>query len=99
MVTAGRVDSIDHYGSRRPQVKRVGSAWDQGSGGVAEFVGAADAPLTRASTGPKRRARTPLTEDEVDTMRTARANGVSVTALAMQFSVHRGTVWEKTRSG
>ncbi len=30
-------------------------------------------------------------------MRTARANGVSVTALAHQFGIHRGTVWAKTR--
>ncbi len=30
-------------------------------------------------------------------MRTARANGVSVTALAERFGVHRGTVWAKTR--
>ena len=30
-------------------------------------------------------------------MRTARANGVSVRALAWQFRVHRATVWAKTR--
>jgi len=30
-------------------------------------------------------------------MRTARGNGISVTALAKQFGVHRGTVWTKTR--
>ena len=30
-------------------------------------------------------------------MRTARANGVSVTALAKRFAVHRGTIWAKTR--
>lgn len=32
-------------------------------------------------------------------MRTARANGVSVTTLAKKFGVHRGTVWTKTRGG
>ena len=31
-------------------------------------------------------------------MRTARAHGASVAALAKQFGVHRGTVWVKTRS-
>ena len=31
-------------------------------------------------------------------MRTTRAQGVSVVALARQFGVHRGTVWVKTRS-
>ncbi len=30
-------------------------------------------------------------------MRTARADGLSVHALAKQFGVHRGTVWAKTR--
>lgn len=30
-------------------------------------------------------------------MRTVRANGLSVNALAKQFGVHRGTVWVKTR--
>ena len=30
-------------------------------------------------------------------MRTARAIGVGVTALARQYGVHRGTVWVKTR--
>jgi hypothetical protein len=31
-------------------------------------------------------------------MRTARASGVSVTELAMQYEIHRGTVWAKTRN-
>ena len=31
-------------------------------------------------------------------MRTARAQGVSITVLAKQFGVHRGTVWAKTRA-
>lgn len=30
-------------------------------------------------------------------MRTARADGVSVTVLAERFGVHRGTIWMKTR--
>ncbi len=30
-------------------------------------------------------------------MRTARADGVSVTALAKRFGIHRGTIWAKTR--
>lgn len=30
-------------------------------------------------------------------MRTARVQGVSVTAVAHRFGVHRGTVWAKTR--
>ena len=36
-------------------------------------------------------------DEEVDAMRTARAQGVSVNALMRRFGVHRGTVWAKTR--
>lgn len=53
-------------------------------------------PLIEAAAEPRRRARTPLTDEEVDAIRTARANGVSVTALAKQLGVHRGTIWAKT---
>ena len=30
-------------------------------------------------------------------MRTVREHGVSVTSIAKQFGVHRGTVWAKTQ--
>ena len=91
------MDSIDHYGNRRQRVERLVSAWNQGVRADAEPEDGADDPSIGASAEPRRRARTPLTDDEVDTMRTARTNGVSVTALAKQFDVHRGTVWAKTR--
>ncbi len=91
------VDSIDHYGNRRQRVERLVSAWNQGPGGAAESVVVSDDPLTEVSTEPRRRARTRLTDKEVDAMRTARTSGVSVTALATRFGVHRGTVWVKTR--
>lgn len=51
-----------------------------------------------ASEEPKKRPRTWLTDEEVDAMRTARAEGVSVTTLASWFGVHRGTVGEDARS-
>ncbi len=73
------------------------SAWNQGTRGDTETDGEADDPLIGASKEPKRRARTRLTDEEVNAMRTARAQGISVTALARQFDVHRGTVWAKTR--
>ena len=60
-------------------------------------TGEPDDPLIGAAAEPSRRPRTRLTESEVDAMRTARANGLSVNALAKQFGVHRGTVWAKTR--
>jgi len=91
------VDSIDHYGNTRQRVEQLISTWNQGSGGAAEFIGEPDDPLIDTSAEPRRRTRTPLTGEEVDAMRTARANGVSVNILAKQFGVHRGTVWAKTR--
>ena len=93
----GYVDSIDHYGNTRQRVEQLISTWNQGSGGAAEFIGEPDDPLIDTSAEPRRRTRTPLTGEEVDAMRTARANGVSVNILAKQFGVHRSTVWAKTR--
>ena len=91
------VDSIDHYGNRRQRVESLVSVWNQGAGVTVEPLSQPDDPLIAASAEPRRRARTRLTDEEVDAIRTARANGVSVTALAKQFDVHRGTVWAVTR--
>ena len=77
--------------------ERLVSAWNQGPRADAESDGEADDPLIGASAEPKKRPRTRLTDEEVDAMRTARAQGVSVVTLARQFGVHRGTVWVKTR--
>ncbi len=88
---------MEHCGNRRPRVERLVSAWNQGIRADAESDGEADDPLIGASAEPKKRPRTRLTDEEVDAMRTARALGVSVTALAREFGVHRGTVWVKTR--
>ncbi len=91
------VDAMEHCGNRRRRVERLVSAWNQGDHVDAEREGEADDPLIGASTEPKQRPRTRLTDEEVDAMRTARAQGVSVNLLARQFRVHRGTVWAKTR--
>ena len=91
------VDAMEHYGNRRPRVERLVSAWNQGIRENAESEDGADDPLIGASAEPKKRPRTRLTDEEVDAMRTARAQGVSVNALARRFGVHRGTVWAKTR--
>ena len=91
------VDAMERCGNRRPRVERLVSAWNQGPRADAESDGEADDPLIGASAEPKKRPRTQLTDSEVDAMRTARANGVSATALAKQFGVHRGTIWAKTR--
>lgn len=92
------VDAIGRCGNRRPRIQRLVSAWNQGVREDADDAGEVDDERIAASVEPSKRPRTRLTDNEVDAMRTARANGVSVTALAEQFDVHRGTVWAKTRS-
>ncbi|WP_420909146.1 helix-turn-helix domain-containing protein [Brevibacterium luteolum] len=92
-----RVDAMEHCGNRRPRVERLVSAWNQDIHGDAGPEDGADDPLIGASSEPTKRPRTQLTDEEVDAIRTARAQGLSVNALARQFGVHRGTVWAKTR--
>ena len=91
------VDAIGRCGNRRRRVESLVSAWNQGIREDADPAGESDDPLIGASAEPKKRPRTRLTDDEVDAMRTARANGVSVIALARQYGIHRGTVWAKTK--
>ena len=91
------VDAMEHYGNRRRRVERLVSAWNQEPGGEDEPNGEPDDPLIGAAAEPRERPRTRLTDEEVDAMRTARVNGVSVSVLARRFGVHRGTVWVKTR--
>ncbi|MCK1804154.1 hypothetical protein MTQ12_14025 [Brevibacterium sp. R8603A2] len=95
--TSNLVEAMERCGNRRPRVERLVSAWNQGPCGDADPEGGADDPLIGASSEPKKRSRTRLTDEEVDAMRTARAHGVGVNTLARQFGVHRGTVWAKTR--
>lgn len=77
--------------------ERLSSAWNRAK------LGFEDAPHgdTEGEPGvvanPRRRARTPLTESQVDAIRTARANGESVVSISRQFGVHRMTVWTHTK--
>ncbi|MEJ1092582.1 recombinase family protein [Microbacterium istanbulense] len=91
------VEAMECCGNRRPRVERLVSAWNPSTRGDAEPEGEVDDPLIGASAEPKKRPRTRLTDTEVDVMRTARADGVSVKTLARRYGVHRGTVWAKTR--
>ena len=91
------VGSIERYGNTRLRVERLASVWNQGIREDATPVGEPDDPLIDASAEPSKRPRTRLTDSEVDAMRTARAQGVSVNTLARRFGVHRGTVWAKTQ--
>lgn len=92
------VDAMERCANRRPQVGQLVSAWNQNLRGNAELAGEPDDPLIGTSMEPRKRPRTRLTIDEVGAIRTARANGASVAALATQFGIHRGTVWAKSRT-
>ena len=83
------VEAMERCGNRRPRVQKLFSAWNQGSCGDIDVSDQADDALIGASAEPKKRPRTRLTDEEVDAMRTARANGVSVNELARQFGIHR----------
>ena len=88
---------IERCGNRRPRVEGLASAWNQGIHENAESEDGADDPLAGVSAESGQRPRTRLTDTEVDAVRTARAQGVGMNALARRLSVHRGTVWAKTR--
>ena len=92
------VDAMERCGNRQPRVERLVSAWNPNVRGDVEPDDESDDPLIRVAKEPRRRARTRLTDEEVDAMRTAREQGVSVSVLARRFGVHRGTVWAKTHS-
>ncbi|MFU0805409.1 MAG: hypothetical protein ACFWTS_07950 [Pseudoclavibacter caeni] len=96
IVPSGLVDLSERCGNRRRVVERLIAAWKRGVGEVRSPVDPIVFAESEAVTEPRRRSRTPLTEQEVDAMRTARSNGVSVSTVAKQFTVHRGTVWAKT---
>jgi DNA-binding NarL/FixJ family response regulator len=79
------------------RVDRLDFAWIQGSPTLQ-----ASPPLTfdegfDVVENPSRPNRTPLTEKEVEAIRTARAGGESVLSIAKRFGIHRATVWTHTR--
>lgn len=77
--------------------ERLSSAWSQARLGIDKGSKPTPDDEPRVVTTPRRRARTPLTESQVDSIRTARANGESVVSICRRFDVHRMTVWTHTR--
>lgn len=77
--------------------ERLSSAWEGAKLGIGDEPRdtAEDDPDVVAN--PRRRARTPLTDSEVDAIRTARANGESVVSISGRFGIHRMTVWTHTK--
>lgn len=88
---------MEHYGNRRQRVEPVASGWNQDICEDADLAGEPDDPLLGASAEPVDDLEHASRTRKVDAMRTARADGVSVTVLAQQFDVHRGTVRVRTR--
>ena len=79
------------------RVQKVVAAREKAQACDEPLVQQAPPPPPCVVSQPSRRARTPLTPCEVDSIRTLRATGVSVNQLARQFGVHRATIWEKTK--
>lgn len=77
--------------------ERLGSAWNQAKLGVRDEPQGAVEDEPGVAANPRRRARTPLTDSEVDAIRTARANGESVVSISRRFGIHRMTIWEHTK--
>lgn len=77
--------------------ERLSSAWNQAKLVLRDEPDGAADDEPGVVANPRRRARTPLTESQVDAIRTARANGESVVSICRRFNVHRMTVWTQTR--
>ena len=84
-------------GTPRQRLERLSSAWNQAKLVLGDQPDGAADDEPGVVVNPRRRARTPLTESQVDAIRTARANGESVVSICQRFNVHRMTVWTHTR--
>lgn len=79
------------------RIQRVAATWEKAKESAVGLPLRSSMPEFVAITEPSRRARTPLTPSEVDSIRTLRTAGVSVNQLAKEFGVHRATIWERAR--
>lgn len=80
------------------RIERLSLAWEHVARDVAAEGELPNSTEPEFITNPGRRARTPLAELEVDTIRTTQGHGTSVHAITQQFGAHPATVWEKTRN-
>lgn len=101
VATNGSPFSLVDAGGLKPNTwqrfERLGSAWEQAKLGIGDELEGAVEDEPDVVANPRRRARTPLSERQVDAIRTARANGDSVLSICQRFDVHRMTVWTHTR--
>lgn len=100
-VRCSSTSSIVDAGGLKPNTwqrfERLGTAWDQVKLGLVDEPQGAVEDEPGVVANPKRRARTPLTDSQVDAIRTARADGESVVSISRRFGVHRMTVWTHTK--
>ncbi|WP_349018839.1 helix-turn-helix domain-containing protein [Corynebacterium pseudodiphtheriticum] len=101
---AGQGSNVQLYldaGGLKPntwqRLERLSSAWNQAKLLLGDEPDGAVDDEPGVVANPRRRARTPLTESQVDAIRTARANGESVVSICRRFNVHRMTVWTHTK--
>lgn len=92
-----RVDAGGLKPNTWQRFERLGSAWNQAKLSIVHEPDGATDDEPGVVANPRRRARTPLSERQVDDIRTARANGESVVSICQRFDVHRMTVWTHTR--
>ena len=79
------------------RLERLSSVWEQAKPGVGRKEPRAAEPESGVVLNPARRSRTPLTPEELDAIRTARANGESVASICDRFGVNRVTAWEHAK--
>lgn len=92
-----KVDAAGLKPNTWQRFERLRSAWNQAKLDVDDEPLESSEPEPGVVRTPRRRTRTPLTERELDSIRTARMNGESVVSITRRFGVHRMTVWQHTR--
>ncbi len=93
-----RVDAGGLKPNTWQRFERLSSAWNHAKLRIVHEPHAATDDQQGVVANPRRRARTPLTERQVEAIRTVRANGESVVSICQRFDVHRMTVWTHTRN-
>lgn len=84
-----RVDAGGLKPNTWQRFERLGTAWEQAKLGLGDEPQSATEGYTNVVANPRRRARTPLTNTQVDAIRTARAGGESVVSICRPYGVHR----------
>lgn len=92
-----RVDAGGLKPNTWQRFERLSSAWNQAKLVLGDEPDGAAEDESEVVANPGRRSRTPLTESQVDAIRTARTNGESVVSICRRFEVHRMTVWTHTK--